>query len=52
MTTWSGLSEGVARGWGREDGVVEVEVEVSVRGLVDIPLVKDFPLLASTEHQR
>ena len=50
MTTWSGLSEGVARGCGRE-GVVAVAV-VSVRGLVDMPLVNDFPLLASTEHQR
>ena len=51
MTTWSGLSDGVARGWGREGegGVVAV---VEARGLVDMPLVKDLPLLASTEHQR
>ena len=50
VTTCAGLSSCEARGWGREgEGG---EVAASLRGLVDIPLLNDFPLLVSSEHQR
>jgi len=54
----AGLSgrEEYAKGWdnvsvvGEEEGAVMWSVEMT--GLVDIPLVKDLPLLVSTEIQR
>ena len=54
---WAGLSGSDSEGWASGCGSGWVSVSAApppepelVTGDVDIPLVKDFPLLVSTEH--